>query len=181
MMKLRYLIPLVVVGLSLTLPVSVMGQEPPNSPIHSDGSCDIEGVVFSGVMDWTITLIPPSSPGGQRPEEPRWIEDGDFISLECVDGSLDLRLTFDDGSGETRYGETTGVLFSGGKVFRVTIDPPDWGEGFVTNPDRYLLQMELNDSHHFRLVDLNHLFTEESSFSLVRVSDKYQTLFSSPR
>ena len=185
-MKFRYLLPLIVVGPSLTLPVSVMGQEPPNSPIHSDGSCDIEGVVFSGVMDWTIILIPPSDPGGQRPEEPQWIEDGDFLSLECVNGRLELRQVFDDGSGEFRHGEPKEVLFSGGLVYRVTFDErPDLTEHLLEsrlrNPNHYLLQMELNESHQFRLVNLNHLFTEESVFHLVRVSDKYQTLFGSPR
>ena len=79
----RHLLPVLLV---LTLPGSVMGQEPPNSPIHSDGSCDIEGVVFTGNRHFLLQSILPQQSGQTFNRD--WIESDDVIGLFCVDGKI---------------------------------------------------------------------------------------------
>jgi len=165
-MNARNLLPVLLV---LTLPTSVMGQEPPNSPIHSDGSCDIEGVVFRGTISNRLMIVP-----GDPDLSLNDISDG--LTVECRSGQLEYHIIGRDRDDTNRI---TKVLFSGdvegsmyseisgtGLVHRMYEDGP-WSRVFL-----------FESYTPYRLVGLTDYFVEYREFEVVSISPEYQRLFS---
>ena len=172
-MKAFHLIPVL---LTLTLPVLGIGQEPLNSPIHADGSCEIEGVVFRGMITREMRINPPSIPAASLMEEGRHA-----LTLECRTNQLELHLIFGDGSGE-RSRQIVEVWFTGDfDGFHGTLFSENGLVSRMYGASDEIFQFDVHDlarggTHKF--VDLNWLSMNYREFAIASISPAYQRLFS---